>query len=66
MPNVNGFDVLNFFETDNLFVTIPVAIITADDSKETLKKVLNYPITDVIQKPFNERDIKRVIDKMIG
>lgn len=65
MPNANGFEVLKYLEENNLFIKIPVTIITADDTKETIEKAFNYPITDVIQKPFNERDIKRVIDKMI-
>lgn len=65
MPNVNGFEVLEFFKANNLFVKIPVSIITGDDSREVVAKAYNYPITDVLGKPFNERDIKIVLDKMI-
>lgn len=61
MPNVNGFEVLNYFKEHNLFTQIPVAIITGDDSKESINKAFEYPIVDVLNKPFNERDVKRIL-----
>ncbi|HPF83175.1 MAG TPA: response regulator, partial [Bacilli bacterium] len=65
MPNVDGFAVLEYFEENNLFVKIPVSIITGDDSRDTINRTFSYPITDVLQKPFNERDVKAIIDKML-
>lgn len=65
MPNVNGFEVLQHFKSNNLFSEIPVAIITGDDSKETIYKAFDYPIVDVLAKPFNESDVKRVITAML-
>lgn len=65
MPNVDGFAVLEYLNDNNLFVKIPVSIITGDDSKDTINRTFSYPITDVLQKPFNERDVKSVIDKML-
>ncbi|MDD3341891.1 MAG: response regulator [Bacilli bacterium] len=66
MPNVNGFEVLEYFKQNNLFVKIPVAIITGDDTKETVEKAFTYTIVDVLNKPFNERDVKRVLTAMIN
>lgn len=66
MPNVNGFEVLEYFKANSLFVKIPVSIITGDDSKDTIQKAFNYPIVDVISKPFNERDVKRVVEQTIS
>lgn len=63
MPNVDGFAVLEYFKEKGLFAKIPVSIITGDDAKETIAKAFTYPIVDVLPKPFNERDVKRVIDK---
>ena len=65
MPGVNGFDVLNYFKTNNLFSTVPVSIITSDNSKETRESVFSYGIVDILVKPFNERDVKQVLDKTI-
>lgn len=65
MPNVNGFEVLNYFKENSLFAKIPVSIITGEDSKENIEKAFTYPIADVLAKPFNERDVKRVVEKTI-
>jgi putative two-component system response regulator len=64
MPNVNGFEVLKYFKENSLFSKIPVVIITGDDSKETIMDAFNYPIIDVLAKPFNESDINRVLNNM--
>ena len=66
MPKVDGFAVLEYMEQNNLFVKIPVSIITGDDSKNTINRTFSYPIVDVLQKPFNERDVKSVVDKMLA
>lgn len=64
MPNVNGFAVLDYFKQNSLFSKIPVAIITGDDSKETIVKAFTYTIVDVLSKPFNEMNVRRVITSM--
>lgn len=65
MPNVNGFEVLDYFRNNGLFKRIPVSIITGEDSKENIDRAFQYPIADVLSKPFNERDIKRVVEKTL-
>ena len=64
MPNVNGFAVLDYFKQNSLFSKIPVAIITGDDSKEKIEKAFTYTIVDVLSKPFNEMNVRRVITSM--
>ena len=66
MPNVDGFEVLEFFRKNDLFINIPVVIITGDDTKETVDKTFEYSIVDVLNKPFTERDINRVVMNMIN
>lgn len=65
MPNINGFEVLDYFKNNNLFSKIPVSIITGEDSKEIINKAFTYNIVDVLTKPFNERDVKRIVEKTI-
>ncbi len=65
MPNVNGFDVLNYFKEHNLFKKVPVSIISGAEEKETIDKAFTFDIVDLLAKPFNERDIKSVIQKTI-
>ncbi len=66
MPKVDGFKVLEYFKFNNLFDKIPVSIITGIDNKETLEKVFEYPIIDVLSKPFNEANVKRLVEKTIN
>ena len=65
MPNVDGFEVLDFFKDNDLFNKIPVSIITGDDSKETTDRAFEYKIVDVLNKPFNESNVKRVVNAML-
>jgi CheY-like chemotaxis protein len=65
MPNVDGFEVLDYFKNANLFSRIPVAIITGEGTDENIKKAYTYPIVDMLQKPFNEVNVKNIVDKLI-
>ena len=64
MPNFNGFEVLEVFKNHNLFGKIPVCILTGDDTKDSIDKVFNYPIVDVLNKPFNENDLRKSLEKI--
>ena len=66
MPKVDGFAVLDFMKENNLFEKIPVSIISGDSSKETIDKAFTYKIIDMLSKPFNERSVKAVIDKILA
>ena len=44
MPNINGFDVLEYMKQENLFNQISVVIITGDDTEETIKKPLHIQL----------------------
>ena len=48
-----------------MFDLIPVSIITGVGNDELVAKAFNYPIVDVLRKPFNERDIKEVVEKTV-
>ena len=65
MPSLSGFDVLDYMKEHNLLKKMPVSIISGDSSKETIDRAFTYPIVDMIKKPFNDMDIKRVVEKTI-
>jgi len=65
MPKVNGFKVLDYMKENDLLKKSPVSIISGDSSKATIDRAFTYGIVDMIGKPFNVDDIKRVIDKNI-
>ncbi len=65
MPEVDGFAVLDFMKERHLFETLPVAIISGDETVATRKRVYEYDISDMLEKPFNTITIRRRIDKII-
>ena len=65
MPNVDGFQVLDYFKQANLFARIPVAIITGEGTQENVNRAYQYPIVDMLQKPFNEVNVKNIVNKLI-
>ena len=65
MPNVNGYEVLRFMKTNNIFKDINVAIITGSDSKSVLENIREYPVVAILEKPFNENNIKTVVEMLI-
>lgn len=65
MPNVNGFTVLEYMKNNDLLTKMPTSIISGDSTKETIDKAFTYQIVDMLGKPFNELDVKRVVEKTI-
>lgn len=57
MPEVTGFDVLDYMNGKNLINRLPVVIISGDNHEER-EKAYMYPIADVLEKPFNINNVK--------
>ncbi len=66
MPKVDGFAVLEYLNQADLFLKMPVTIISGDSSTEAIHKAFTYPIVDMINKPFSEQKIKEVVEKTIS
>lgn len=64
MPNLNGFEVLEYLKSHELLNDIPVVVITGDDTSENIEKAFSYPILNVLKKPFNDLNIKNTLDKI--
>ena len=65
MPKVDGFKVLEYMRQNDLLNKMPVSIISGDSSKETIDRAFTYDIVDMINKPFNEKSVKSVIEKTL-
>ncbi len=65
MPNVDGFAVLEYMRQNNLLSKFPVSIISGDSTKETIDRAFTYDIVDMLNKPFNDKSVKDVIEKTI-
>ena len=65
MPKLDGFGVLEFMKENNLLQKMPVSVISGDSTKETIDKAFAYPIVDMLSKPFNDQNVKMVIEKTL-
>ena len=66
MPNMNGYEVLDYFKENDLFKVIPVSIISGEDTEDGIKKAMSYEgVIDMIQKPFDSSSIKAMVDKTV-
>ena len=66
MPKVDGFKVLEFMKQNNLFDSIPVSIVTGNDSKEINLNSFEYPIVDILKKPFTPEAVKNIVERTIN
>lgn len=66
MPGIDGFEVLKYLKENDLIDKIPVVIITGDDTEETIKRAFSYPILDVLNKPFNDKSIEKILISIQG
>ncbi len=65
MPDVNGFDILEYMKAENIFKNIKVSIISGDESEATIAKAFTYPIVDMLNKPFSVTDLQNVVTKTL-
>ena len=50
---------------NNLLQKMPVSIISGDSSKETIDRAFTYDIVDMLGKPFNDQNVKMIIEKTL-
>ena len=66
MPNVDGFQVLDNFRENGIFVKTPVAVISGAEDTESIERARSYPIIDILAKPFTDRDVKMTVEKCLA
>lgn len=65
MPIMDGYAVLDYFKENNLFVSIPVSVISGEDSADGISRATAYGIVDMLQKPFNAEAARAIVAKTI-
>lgn len=65
MPKVDGFAVLEYMRQNDLLDKMPVSIISGDSTKETIDRAFTYEIVDMLNKPFNDKSVKEIVEKTI-
>ena len=66
MPKKDGFAVLDYMKLNNLLATMPVTIISGDQSSDAVNKAFEYDIVDMLSKPFSESKVKDAVLKTIN
>ena len=66
MPGVDGFQVLEYLKSRNLFGQIPTGVITGAEDLETIQRAFSYPIVDMLKKPFNEDSVRNFAVRTIS
>lgn len=65
MPEMTGFEFLDFLRNSSVFKTTPVIIISSNSKFDTIKKAMNYSITDYIAKPFDAEVLREKVSKIL-
>lgn len=66
MPEMTGDKFLSYVKKNDLFKSIPVIMLSSEDSTAERIKLLEDGANDYIVKPFNPMEIKVRIKKIIG
>ena len=65
MPDVSGFDVLDYLNERGLLSDIPVVTITGDDSDDSIRAAYEKGVSDYITRPFDARIVYRRVANAI-
>lgn len=65
MPKVNGIEVLKIIRREKIVEDVPIFIITADNSEETMYEAYELGVKDVLEKPFVPYFLKKRIESVI-
>lgn len=65
MPNMNGFELLEIMNKKGWIQNIPVIMISSEKNETFVEKAYDLGVIDFIDRPFNERIIKRRITSTI-
>ncbi|MBP3366540.1 MAG: response regulator [Treponema sp.] len=66
MPNMNGFELLEIMNKKGWIQNIPVIMISSEKDETFVEKAYDLGVIDFIDRPFNERIIKRRIMSTIS
>ena len=63
MPIMDGFEVLEYMNEQNILEKIPVIMISSDDSVASIRQAYDYGVADFISRPFDASIVhKRVLN----
>ncbi len=66
MPNVNGFEVLNYMYRNSITDDLPVIVISSETDPGQIEEAYDKGVIDFIQRPFDEKIVLRRIKNTIA
>ena len=66
MPNMNGFELLDYIKADERLKNIPVMFITAEAEKEKIIRSIQAGLDAYITKPFTIATLQQKLDKIFS
>ena len=61
MPDVDGFELLEYLKTDKKLRMIPVIIVSVKSDRESIESAMRKGARDYIVKPYNIRDLRNKV-----
>ncbi len=65
MPNMGGFDVLNYMEQKGILDKIPVIVVTVSNAEETTLRAYEYKVAEIVIKPFSAKIVQRRVHNIV-
>jgi chemotaxis protein histidine kinase CheA/ActR/RegA family two-component response regulator len=65
MPNMNGWEFLEYIKQDESFGHIPVVMVTSLDSDESRQRAMALSASDYMVKPFSGKDLERIFAELV-
>jgi DNA-binding response OmpR family regulator len=66
MPDMSGVELVAYMKSNELLKSIPIIILSSEDSTTERIKLLEDGAADYILKPFNPMELKVRIKKILG
>jgi two-component system chemotaxis response regulator CheY len=66
MPVMNGVEMIERMQEDDLLQTVPVVVVSTEGSKTRIDNLLNKGVRAYIRKPFTPEKVKQIIDELLG
>lgn len=66
MPHMNGAELVEYIRTKEDYKYIPILVLTTETSAEKQKKAESAKITGWIRKPFDVKDFRRIVEKILA
>ncbi len=66
MPDISGFELINFVKNNPQYKNIPVIIVTTERNEEEKNKCMALGVSGYLTKPFRTEDLQSMVRKVLN